>query len=76
MRRAILLAIVTLSACSSPANVAEEYESEPKVYTVIDPDDPHVVLEDGARMGVDGAQAGDQVDIGSLTLRRKQKPAE
>ena len=76
MRRAILLAVLTFGACSGPANVAEEYESTPKLYTVVDPDDPHVVLDDGTRMGVDGAKAGDQIDVGSLMVTRKKKPAE
>jgi hypothetical protein len=73
MRRAVLLAALTCSACSGPTTVAEKYEGgTPKFYTVVDPKDPHVVLDDGTRMGVDGAQAGDQVDLGSLMYSLKK----
>lgn len=73
MRRAMLMAVLTLGACSGPANVAEEYVSTPKVYTVVDPEDPHVILESGERIGVEGAQAGQQIDLGSLFVERKKK---
>lgn len=73
MRWASLLAVLTLGACSGPANVAEEYVSAPKVYTVVDPDDPHVVLENGERIGVEGAQAGQQIDLGSVLVEKKKK---
>lgn len=77
MRRAVLLAVLTFGACSGPANVAENYEGgTPKFYTVVDSGDPHVVLESGERVGVDGAQAGDQVDLGSLGFSRKKNAAE
>lgn len=77
MRRAVWMAILSMTACSGPTNVADEYESTPKFYTVVDPEDPKVLLEDGTQMRVEGAEAGQQIDIGSLMMRKKAKaPAQ
>ncbi len=62
MRGIVLAATVLLGACVRPPAT----QTASKIATVVDSDEPKVLLDNGLPLRLEGVQAGDQVDLASL----------